>query len=381
LPFFLHRSRIAGAAGFLTGVRLAYWAGIAATLLWAPAAHPRPGNLLLASFDRWDARWLTRIAEHGYVNRQTAAFLPVYPLLVRGLAFVLRNHLAAGVVISLAAAAGSAVLLHRIARRHLPREAAGTAVVLLALYPAAFIFTAAYSDSVFLFFVLASIDAAERGSSLVAGLAGGLAVGTRLLGLALVPALAVLFWPSVRRLAAILLLPLALALWMLYTHVHYGDAFATFASEHRYWQRESLSVHALAHALHDVEASLSNVLVHLPSLAPGHRYPDWVASSVRDLWDFAFVVAGIALTVIAWRRFGAGLGLFSAATLAIVVGSPTTWEPFISIDRFLLADFPVLLALAALLERRPRLREAVLIGFAAVGAALAVGFSRGYLVV
>ena len=377
----------------LITVRLAYLLGAAATLLWAPAAaslHPRPGpwgawgHLVFRTFDRWDSRWFTRIAEHGYSTRQSAAFLPVYPLLVRGLAWIVRSHLVAGILISLAAAAASAVLLERIARRHLGTDGSRVVLWLFVLYPLAYVFTSAYSDSLFLLFVLVSVDAAERGRPLRAGVAGGLAVGTRLLGFALVPTLLLLLWPTTRRPAAlarlgpILLLPAALGLWMLYTHVHYGDWFATFASEHRYWQRETLSPHELWHALRNVEASAANVTVHLPGGTSG--YPDWVAQSVRDLWDFAFLVGGIALTVVAWRRFGIPFGLFSATTLAIVVASPTTWEPFVSIDRFLLADFPIFLALASLLERRPRARELVYAGFAALGAATAVGFAHGVLI-
>src|SRR5690242_12287163 len=65
-----HRRPIAGPAGFVTGVRLAYLVGTAATLLWAPVAHGPGGNLFLRTFDRWDSRWFVRIAEHGYSTKQ-----------------------------------------------------------------------------------------------------------------------------------------------------------------------------------------------------------------------------------------------------------------------------------------------------------------------
>ena len=83
-------------------------------------------------------------------------------------------------------------------------------MVLLAFYPLAFVFTAVYSDALFLLFVLAAVDAAERGRSLAAGVAAAVAVDTRLLGLALLPTLVVLLWPRRRDLLPLLLVPLRL---------------------------------------------------------------------------------------------------------------------------------------------------------------------------
>src|SRR5437764_13904706 len=112
------RSLAASAPGRLAAIRIAYLLGTAGALLWAPVAGH--GNLLLRTFDHWDSLWFVRVAEHGYATRQSSAFLPVYPLLVRGVAFVVRNHVAAGMLVSLAAAVAAAALLLRIARRHLP---------------------------------------------------------------------------------------------------------------------------------------------------------------------------------------------------------------------------------------------------------------------
>ena len=359
----------------LVGIRLAYLLGTALTLLWAPL--PGHGPWLLRPFDHWDARWFVRIAAHGYATKQSTAFLPVYPLLVRGVAFVVRSHVAAGILVSLAAAAASAWLLLRIARRHLPEESAQTSVLLLALYPAAFVFTAVYSDSLFLLFVLVAVDAAERGRAVAAGVAAALAVDTRLLGLALIPTLLLLL----RRKAGVLvvLLPaVAIGLWLFYLHLHFGDALASSHAEDRYWLRKPFSLHWIWHEFRNVPGALSQVTLHLP--ADG-VYPRYVHTAAADLYDFAFLVLGAWLTWVAWKRLGRAFGLYSLLTLLIVVVTPTTWRPLLSMPRFLLADFPVFLALAALLEGRPRARELVFAGSAALGAVLAVAFSRGVLVV
>ncbi len=45
--------------------------------------------------------------------------------------------------------------------------------------------------------------------------------------------------------------------------------------------------------------------------------------------------------------------------------------------RFVLTDFPVLIALAAVIQDRPRLRLGVLVSLGALSAAAGIAFSRG----
>jgi hypothetical protein len=88
-------------------------------------------------------------------------------------------------------------------------------------------------------------------------------------------------------------------------------------------------------------------------------------------------VTALWLTVVAWRRLGPAFGLYSAASIALFLSTPADLVPLVSEPRFLLADFPLFLALGGLTERRPRLRLTLLCAFSAVGAVAAVAFSRG----
>jgi hypothetical protein len=90
------------------------------------------------------------------------------------------------------------------------------------------------------------------------------------------------------------------------------------------------------------------------------------------------VLAGaVWLTWVAWVRLGAAFGLYSVATLAIALSVPAAGFPLVSLPRFLLADFPLFLALASLTLDRPRVREVTLWSFAALGAVAAAAFARG----
>ena len=363
------------AARELVGIRLAFLAGAIVAVLWRPGhvglhGWGRFGDLVFGPFARWDAGWFVAIARHGYENAQSAAFFPLYPLVVRAVSVVTGSEVAAGVIVSLASAAVAAMLLYRLSRSH-------DAVLLLALYPVAFVFTAPYSDALFLALALASFDAAVRGRSVAAGIYGGLAVGSRLLGLALLPALVVLLWRrGPRRLVPLLLLPGALALYMLYLHEHLGDAFAFVHAEGAYWLRHTPPLgplQGLWDAVHSGEQGLAQLVLHLP---PG-TYGKAEQFAVWNVVNLLLLVAAAWLTWVAWRRLGAAYGLYSLATLVIVLSSPADVVPLVSLPRFLLADFPLFVALASVLAGRPRARRLVLDAFVGVGAVAIVAFARG----
>ncbi len=356
------------AARELVAVRLAFLVVAAASLLWAPGhlamhAYGALGSLVFGTFAQWDAGWFVRIAKHGYDIKQSAAFFPLYPLLVRALAFVLRSHVAAGVVISLASAAGAATILYRLSRSR-------DVVLLVALYPIAYVFTAVYSDALFLLLAVAAFDAARRGGSLAAGVLGGLAVATRLLGLALLPALAWLLWRrGARALAPLLLLPAALGAYMLYLHEHFHDAFAFAHAEHDVWLRHTPALGPLTglwDAVHAGEQGLAQLVLHLPNGAYGksEQFAVW------NLTNLVLLALAAWLTWAAWRRLGPAYALYSLATLVIVLSSPAAVVPLVSLPRFLLADFPLFIVVAPY-------SRVLAPTFAAIGAAAAIAFAHG----
>lgn len=367
------------AAGFLA-IRAAFWAGAALALVWAPSAAERVSgeayggwsDLLVRTFAQWDARWFVQVAEHGYDDVEgAAAFFPLYPALVHGLAWVTGSTLVAGTLLSLAAGAVAAVVLAELARPLLGGRGARDAVLLLALYPVGYVFTAVYSDGLFLALAAGAFLAAQRGRPWLAGLCAGLATGTRLIGLALVPALALLLGRRPARLAPLLLAPAAVGLYALHLDGAVGDPWA-FARAQGEWER-GLGFgpwEAFLAAGHGARELLS-VAGDPAALGHDERVALW------NVTHFALLLVAVWLTVVAWRRVGPAYGLYSAATLAVVLAVPADGFPLVSLPRFLLADFPLFLALAALLEGRPRARDAVVASFAALGAAAAVAFSRG----
>jgi Mannosyltransferase (PIG-V) len=317
---------------------------------------------------RWDSVHFLRIAEHGYSSTE-AAFAPLYPALVAGTGRLLLGHyVLAGVLISLACCLGAFLLLERVAEPRLGAAGARRALLYLAVSPAALFLQAVYSESLFLLCCLAAFVLAERGRLWSAGAACGLAVLARPNGIALLPSLALL----ARRDAWKLLVaaPIA-ALYPLYLWWKVGDAWA-FARAQGVWHRHLSPAGPLGGMWDGLRAGWAGVR-QLASGSEAHVY--WTAVSPADSAPFrtaalnlellAFLALFCALTVVAWRRFGAPYGLFAALSLAIPLSVPSSRWPLLSLPRFGLVVFPLFLALAWV-GRRPRVHAVVLSASAVV---------------
>jgi len=374
----------------LVGIRIAFLLGTAATLLWAPrtgefipnSAWDARSDLIFGTFDQWDARWFLHIARDGY-NATSAAFFPIYPAILA----LLGSSLVLGTMVSLVAAGVGAWCVAEIVRPKLGDEVADNSVLVLALFPTAFVFTSLYSDGLFLAFSAAAFLAAQHRRPWIAGLAGGLAVGTRSIGLALLPALVFLLWPrrtrDIWQLAPLLLLPAALNLYALYLNYAIGDPWAFLGAQASPgWERSVPTlgpVSGLWMAAREGWHGGLEVALRLPRThsvgATGFPPPDQLA-----FWNathLLLLICAAGLTWVAWTRVGTASGIYGACLLVMILSAPSKNFPLVSLPRFLLTDFPVLTAIGVLIHGRPRLRTAVLVSLGAASAAAGVAFARG----
>ncbi len=147
--------------------------------------------------------------------------------------------------------------------------------------------------------------------------------------------------------------PLLLGLWI-------GEPFAPLRAQEGIWER-TLSWAGPFGGLWSGFAALADA-------EPART----LALNVQQL---AFTLLFLGLAALAWRRFGAPYGLFALISLAIPLSFPAERFPLLSMSRFGLVVFPLVLALAALGARR-RLHEpivavsALLLGVAVVQWAL-----------
>ena len=361
--------------------RAAIWAAaLFALFVFVPNRHPRAARwddpslthdlgAVTDVWSRWDSVWFLRIAEHGYsaASGAASAFYPLYPGAVALLGRALFGHyVLAGILISLAAALGSFLLLHRIAEERLGADGARRAVLYLAFFPFALFLQAVYSESLYLLLTLAAFMLAERRRFLAAGAVTGLALLARPTGVALLPALALIAWQErdrLRAVASLAVAPVLFAAYPLYLWQAEGDPWA-FMHAQRIWSRHLSPAGPFGGIWDGLRAGWAGV----EQLASGsHTHVYWTAVQDTDpiraatinLENLASLVLFVALTVIAWRRFGAPYGLFAAVSLAIPLSVPSERWPLLSIPRFGLTIFPFFLALAVI-GRRPRAHTAIL---------------------
>ena len=360
--------------------RAAIWAAaLFALFVFVPNRHPRAARwddptlthdlgAVTDVWARWDSVWFLRIAEHGYdaATGAASAFYPLYPATVAVLGRAFFGHyVLAGIVISLAASFCAFLLLYELAEERLGADGARRAVLYLALFPFALFFQAVYSESLYLLLTIAAFVLAERRLYPAAGAVAGLALLTRPTGVALLPALALLAWRErerVRALAWLALAPLMFAAYPLYLGQADGDPWA-FLRAQRLWSRHLSPAGPFGGIWDGLRAGWAGI----EQLASGsHTHIYWTAvrdtdpirAATLNLECLAFLVLFVALTVIAWRRFGAPYGLFAALSLAIPLSVPSDRWPLLSMPRFGLTIFPLFLALAVL-GGRPRAHTAI----------------------
>lgn len=340
----------------------------------APVEFPLPS--WLDAYVRYDSGWYHSIADRGYFylgpdQQSSVAFFPAYPAAMRIVGTLLLGQLAVGgVVVTLAAGVGIALLFHRWVSAVLGTRTAHLALALLLCYPFAFyLFGVVYSDALFIAAVLGAFALLERDRPLLAGLVGMVATAARPVGIALVIGLVLrsleihgvlpgsrpaAFVPHPTpiadpREARIPLLPRrvdlrALRLRDLSVAISVLGLVAFCAL---LWVRfdDPLAFTRVASAPGWAKDFNGEVLlkVHL------FRLLDAYGLNIVTFWlvvQGLYAVAALALVPAVIRRFGWGYGAYLFVAVGIAFAST---RDFIGMGRYVLAGFPAFAAAADLL--------------------------------
>ncbi len=315
-----------------------------------------PTNLWLDGWARWDAGWYEHIATHGYVDQpvapagqRTLAFYPVYPLTMRLVSLSGLSPLAAGILVSNLAFLGALLLLHRMARARFGPEAAFRCVVLLSVFPFSFYFSAVYSEGRFLDQAPAALHPRGQGRRAAASVCALLCGATRVPGLALAPALVLLYLerirfdlrkvrPDVLWLGLSVLGPV---LFYTYLQVQFGDPWLAFkATRVPGWWQGGFSLKPVERAV--------RALRSLENLRTGQFPVVYNLNLLAAALCLGSVVAVLRRQPLAW-------GVFSLLIVASGVLQPGGW------GRYVLPAFPVFLAWALAMESRLAFTGAVVL--------------------
>jgi hypothetical protein len=334
-----------GEPGFAAGFRasLPIWLGsrvVVAVLSFASsrilgAYSGRGVPNFIRIWDRWDVGLFTKVARDGYLSHKyperTEVDFPGLPLLERALHLIIPNWVATGLVISLIAGAATSAALWSLAAGQRPadRFAGHRAVQAMVLFPYAVFLFAGYSEGLFLAGATCAWLAARQRRWWLAASCACLATSSRVLGIALVAALAVQYLSAERRVrlsAAWVVVPvLPIIAYLSYLRVRTGhwDAYTRAQS---YWQRKT------DWPWHDI--------AHTWNVAHDSAQP----SSFQAFWwaELASIFVLIVLTVAMVRERRWGEAVYVAIVTLIVTS--TTYSA--AGARALLVAFPLYLWLS-----------------------------------
>ncbi len=216
----------------------------------------------------WDAAFYHDIPLWGYdLARQGASpnFFPLYPFLIRTSNALVGSTTASGHIVSNVAFAVCLCLLYHLANRQWGKQVAERSVLLLALGPASFFFSAMYTESVFLLCCLGFFILALKGRWLLGCICGMLAALTRSIGLMLV---LVAVWEYLKQVhfrprrirpnvAWLLLIPLGCAIFTFILYSQTGDMFANFTASKAWGRHPANPFTLLAQAFGRLHLNLS----------------------------------------------------------------------------------------------------------------------------
>lgn len=314
--------------------------------------HPEgyPAHFLLERWVRWDARWYLQIAESGYWQSaghsfQSYAFFPLYPLVTNLVFRVVGDVSISSFFVSNLCFVAALVVLHLYVEKRFGHDTTRRTVLLVISTPFAVFFGAPYTESMFLLLAVSTFWLGERGRWWTSGLVGALCAATRLVGVALLPALGLLYLQDIRsglrrvdaRALAPFLVLTGTGAFAVYLWAAFGDPLAFYRASALGWGR----YHPLRHGWDQL-----NFLAWLPSFDEPIHYLNLLA-----------LLIGAALVPVIWRRLGPCHALFVVIGIAVPLSAGLE-----SIGRYVSVLFPCFIAAAHLLRNRVALGLAVGIG-------------------
>jgi hypothetical protein len=307
---------------------------------------------------RWDTGWYLGIATEGYSYvpdstqqyQQNIAFFPAFPMTIRYLSVLFgRQVLWTGVIITLVSFFVALTYFLRLARDLLKdEEQAVTAVTLLAMYPFAVFFSAAYTEGLFLLTLIGAVYHFHRHELMRAAMWGFICGLTRPNGafLSVVLALMALTMPGasewrrapglmVRRLLAAASPGFGMLTFSAFIYRLTGNPFM--------WTKQNV-------AWGRVYRSLDSLVSDRVDLIANNGFYNYAATQPIDMLYLLAVALCLAAVWPVYRRFGIAF----AVLILITIVPPLSAGGLLSMGRVTSILFPVFLWLGGAIPSRHR---------------------------
>ncbi len=291
----------------------------------------------------FDGEHYMSIAMHGYQSLEQA-FFPLYPLLIYlGKYFLPNNFLASasiGLAISNIFFIAALWLLYKLVRIDYSAKIGWLTLTLLLVFPTSFYFGAVYTESLFLFFSVATFYFSRREKWWMAALMGILACTTRVFGVLLLPALLIDVFinkKSFSKWYPLLFIPLGLFFYMIYLYITVGDPFAFYTLQSLIGEHRQKGIILFPQVVY----RYFNILFHY------QKFDIFLATFLLE-----FFVTLLFFIVPIWGFFKKVRWSYIFYSLVSLL-LPTVQGSFSSGARYVLVIFPVFIMLAIFMEKWP----------------------------
>lgn len=307
----------------------------------------QPHFFLARLFTRWDANWYLMIAQYGYFfqegTQSSVAFFPLYPFLIQTIGTLIRSWEAASYLISGLSLAITVFALYRLTAFEKDPKTAWKTITLLLSFPLAFFLIAPYTESLFLMLSVGAWYLARNKRWWEASILVALLAITRVSGILIAIPLLIEYYlqhrTSLRHffsktLLSFLVMPLALTAHLWYLGQEFGNPFV-FSQAQESWHRNStLTWNAVSTSWQKYFDLFKN---------PPDAF--FLTNAYTDLAFLGLFAAGV---ILCWFSIRKTYALYATLLLVLPLlsGRPD------SIGRYMLACFPIFIALGTVTKNQ-----------------------------
>lgn len=333
-------------------------------------------NFLLYPWGNFDGIYYLLIAAQSYTVN--AGFFPFFPLTIKilssifgpavsGLAFDPRQYFTALILVSIYFFL-AITIMYKLILIDYKKNIAFWSIVFMLVFPTSFFFASIYSESLFLLLAMLSFYFARKKKWLLASIFGVLLTATRVVGIAIVPALFYEFIKEEKsffkiKVLPLLLSPLGLLGYMYFNYLKWGNALYFIQAQGNLQNNRTVnSIVLFPQTMYRYAKILTSVSTS--------QYEWWIA--LLEIFVFIFAVI---LLFLAWKKkIRFSYILFSVIALLI----PASTGTFSALPRYVLILFPIFIGLALLKNK------ALKISYTTLGLILLIVlfalFSKGYFI-
>lgn len=333
-------------------------------------------NFLLSPWANFDGVYYLLIAAKGYTVN--AGFFPLFPLSISIINFIFNpaadrlpfeplQYFTAVVLVSLYFVL-SLIVMFKLIKIDYKQDIAIWSIIFMLLFPTSFFYATIYSESLFLLLSLCSFYFALKKRWILAAFFGTLLTATRMVGIAIIPALIYEFIKEEKSLFKIksiplFFMPLGILSYMLFNFIKWGNAFYFIWAQGNFQNNRSVT------SLVFIPQTMYRYIKILLAVKPV-QFEWWVAILEISIFIFTSI-----LLFIAWKKkIRISYLIFSLICFLIPVSSGT----FTGLPRYSLTLFPIFIALALVKNKTVKIFYAI-IGFTLLFI-LFMLFSKGYFI-